>query len=72
MTADSNLLCAYCHMPLSLHCSGNTIHSDSAKVQKHLVRCATRHSLAPLCDCINFVEANHAAIQTVQRRPQAA
>lgn len=49
-------LCAYCQMPLSMHCRGGVEHADNYKGRGGTIRCRTRHCLAPLCDCVNFVE----------------
>jgi hypothetical protein len=69
---DDGNLCAYCHMPLSLHCPGYVVHSSSFKASRYAARCTTRHCLAPLCDCLNFVETDHASGQPGQRRAEAA
>jgi hypothetical protein len=57
-------LCGYCQMPRSKHCKGNQTHTHykedvrmvEAKWRKGTHVCHTRHCLAPLCDCVDFVE----------------
>jgi len=60
MLPDKNALCGYCNMPSSMHCPGGILHVSDSKAQRHLTRCVSRHCLAPMCDCINFVEKNDA------------
>lgn len=52
-------LCAYCQMPKSIHCKGNVDHTDDRKAHHVTVRCKTRHCLAPLCDCLDYVEPEY-------------
>jgi hypothetical protein len=53
----SDPLCAYCAMPLSMHCEGNQVHTDDHKTHHVTTRCVSRHCLAPLCDCVDFVNS---------------
>jgi hypothetical protein len=63
-------LCGYCRMPLSKHCRGNVEHIDEYKNRIYRVTCRTRHCLAPLCDCVDYVEPQEK--KEVQNAPAQA